>query len=89
MTITMRMPALAGALSAVTTGQAAELKVVSGNGARAAMRELCTQFERTTDRRIALHFEVNAALQRKTRQTRHSTWRSSIRRCSRRKASSR
>src|SRR5262245_10867458 len=65
MTITMRTLALAGALSAATTGHAAELKVVSGNGARAAVQELCRQFERTTGHRIALHFEVNAALQRK------------------------
>ena len=63
MTITMRILALAGALSAATTGHAAELKVVSGNGARAAVQELCRQFERTTGHRIALHFEVNAALQ--------------------------
>src|SRR5262249_27074133 len=65
MTIPMRILALAGALSAATTGHAAELKVVSGNGARAAVQELCAQFERTTGHRIALHFEVNAALQRK------------------------
>ena len=61
----MRTLALAGALSAATAGQAAELKVVSGNGARAAVQELCRQFERTTGHRIALHFGVNAALHRK------------------------
>ncbi len=49
-------------LSAV---QAAELKVLSGNGARAAVRELCTQFERATGHEVNVQFEVNAALARK------------------------
>ena len=37
----------------------AELKVLSGNGPRAAVRELCTQFTRTTGNGIDLQFEVN------------------------------
>lgn len=49
-------------LSAV---QAAELKVLSGNGARAAVRELCAQFQRTTGHKINVQFEVNSALARK------------------------
>ena len=45
--------------------QAAELRVLSGNGAKAAVRELCTQFERATGNTISLHFEVNADLKKK------------------------
>ncbi len=45
--------------------QAAEIKVLSGNGAKAAVRELCTQFERATGNKINLHFEVNADIQKK------------------------
>jgi molybdate transport system substrate-binding protein len=50
------------ALSAV---QAAELQVLSGNGARAAVRELCAQFARTTGHDVNVRFEVNAALAHK------------------------
>ncbi len=39
--------ALAGGLLVMASlAQAAEIKVLSGNGAKAAVRELCTQFER-------------------------------------------
>ena len=55
----------AALLVAVSTAQAAELKVLSGNGAKAAVRELCTQFERATGNKINLHFEVNADLKKK------------------------
>jgi molybdate transport system substrate-binding protein len=48
-----------------TSAQAAELKVLSGNGARAAVRELCEQFERTSGHKVTVHFEVNAALEKK------------------------
>lgn len=44
---------------------AAELKVLSGNGAKAAVRELCSQFERATGNKISLRFEVNADLKSK------------------------
>ena len=44
---------------------AAEIKVLSGNGARAAVRELGAQFERASGHKLAIHFEVNAALWRK------------------------
>ncbi len=57
-------PALALLLS-VAAVQAAELKVLSGNGAKAAVRELCTQFEQATGNKINLHFEVNADLKKK------------------------
>jgi molybdate transport system substrate-binding protein len=65
MTIITRTLAAALLAGAVTTAQAAELKVVSGNGARAAVQELCAQFERTSGHKVSLRFEVNAALKRK------------------------
>jgi len=54
-----------GLLAMASVAQAAEIKVLSGNGAKAAMRELCTQFERATGNTINLHFEVNADIQKK------------------------
>jgi molybdate transport system substrate-binding protein len=57
---------LAGGLVVLASlAQAAEIKVLSGNGAKAAVRELCTQFERATGNKINLHFEVNADIQKK------------------------
>jgi molybdate transport system substrate-binding protein len=47
------------------TAHAAELRVVSGNGARSAIQELVRQFAQQSGHKVALHFEVNAALQRK------------------------
>ena len=38
---------------------------MSGNGAKAAVQELCAQFERATGNTIKLHFEVNADLKKK------------------------
>jgi molybdate transport system substrate-binding protein len=59
-------PALAAALLlAASAAHSAEIKVLSGNGAKAAVRELCSQFERASGHRIALRFEVNADLKRK------------------------
>jgi len=55
----------AALLLACAQSQAAELKVLSGNGAKAAVRELCSQFERATGNKIELRFEVNADLERK------------------------
>jgi ribosomal protein L11 len=58
--------ALAGGLLVMASlAQAAEIKVLSGNGAKAAVRELCTQFERATGNKINLHFEVNTDIQKK------------------------
>ncbi len=58
--------ALAAALLvASSAAQAADLKVLSGNGAKAAVRELCAQFERATGNKIDLRFEVNADLKKK------------------------
>jgi len=58
--------ALAGGLLVMASlAQAAEIKVLSRNGAKTAVRELCTQFERATGNKINLHFEVNADIQKK------------------------
>ena len=58
--------ALVGGLLVMTSlAQAAEIKVLSGNGAKAAVRELCSQFERATGNKVSLHFEVNADVQKK------------------------
>lgn len=55
------------ALSVLTSPsiQAAELRVLSGNGARAAVSELCAAFERATGHKVIIHFEVNSALRGK------------------------
>jgi len=56
----------AAGLSVVTGwAQAAELKVLSGNGAKAAVRELCAQFASKTGNKVSVHFEVNADLKKK------------------------
>jgi molybdate transport system substrate-binding protein len=47
------------------TAQAADLKVWSGNGPRAAVRELCAQFARATGNKVDVSFEVNPEVQRK------------------------
>jgi molybdate transport system substrate-binding protein len=47
-------------LTAVSTASAAELKVLSGNGPKAAVIALCEQFEQATGNRVDLHFSVNA-----------------------------
>jgi molybdate transport system substrate-binding protein len=58
--------AFASAILLLTSDtQAAELKVLSGNGAKAAVQEMTAQFERQSGHKVALRFEVNAALQRK------------------------
>ena len=56
---------LMGSAHLTNLADAAELKVLSGNGARAAVRELITQFERTSGHKVSLRFEVNAELERK------------------------
>ena len=50
---------------AASIGNAVELKVLSGNGARAAVIELGSQFERASGHKLAIRFEVNAQLKRK------------------------
>jgi len=55
----------AALLFASSAAQAAELKVLSGNGSRAAVRELCTQFEQATGHKIDLSFGVNPEVKSK------------------------
>jgi molybdate transport system substrate-binding protein len=43
----------------------AEIKVLSGNGAKAAVGELARRFERASGHKVTIHFEVNAALKQK------------------------
>ena len=52
-------------LFASSAAQAAEIKVLSGNGSRAAVRELCTQFEKATGHKIDLSFGVNPEVKSK------------------------
>src|SRR6478672_10871040 len=52
-------------LLSVLAAHTAELKVLSGNGAKAAVRELCAQFEQATGNKVTVHFEVNADLKKK------------------------
>jgi len=52
-------------LIAAGSVQAAEIKVLSGNGARAAVSELAGRFERESGHKVAIHFEVNRAVKRK------------------------
>jgi len=43
---------------------AAEITVLSGNGARVAVAELGAQFERATGHKVTIRFEVNPRVQR-------------------------
>lgn len=52
-------------LPAVFAAQAAEIRVLSGNGARAAISELGERFERESGHKVVIHFEVNPAVKRK------------------------
>jgi molybdate transport system substrate-binding protein len=52
-------------MAASFCAQAAEIKVLSGNGARAAVTELAVQFERATGHKVAIRFEVNVATKRR------------------------
>jgi molybdate transport system substrate-binding protein len=45
--------------------QAAEIRVFSGNGAKAAITELASRFEKATGHRVTIHFEVNPAVKRR------------------------
>ena len=47
------------------SAEAAEIKVLSGNGARAAVSELGARFERASGHRVAIRFEVNPAVKRR------------------------
>jgi len=58
-------PAVAAVLFTYSAAQSAELKVLSGNGSKAAVRELCQQFEQATGHRVALSFGVNPEVKSK------------------------
>lgn len=58
-------PVLLAAVLIAPAAHAADLKVWSGNGPRAAVRELCVQFERATGNKVDVSFEVNPEVQRK------------------------
>ena len=49
----------------VSAGNAAELKVLSGNGARAAVTELVARFERVSGHKVHLEFEVNPGVRKR------------------------
>ena len=56
-----RLVAFAAVFSlAVSSASAAELKVLSGEGAKAAVAALCTEFEKATGNKVDVHFSVNA-----------------------------
>ena len=48
-----------------TTNASGAIKLLSGNGAKGAVRALAAQFERTSGHSVELHFEVNVAIKRK------------------------
>jgi molybdate transport system substrate-binding protein len=52
-------------LGVACTAQAVELKVLSGNGAKAAVTELAAQFEHNTGHKVTLHFEVNPGVKKR------------------------
>ena len=57
--------AVAVLLLTYSAAQSAELTVLSGNGSKAAVRELCTQFEQATGHKIKLSFGVNPEVKSK------------------------
>lgn len=66
--------AFATAFLFAASASAADLTVMSGNGAKAAVRELCAQFEKATGNRIDLRFDVNADATVKPKPAPASTW---------------
>ena len=57
--------ALVTLLAASTSVAAAGIKVLSGNGARAAITELSAQFERASGHKVSLQFAVNPEAKRR------------------------
>jgi molybdate transport system substrate-binding protein len=56
---------MAALLLTSAVARAADLKVLSGNGPRAAVRDLCAQFERATGNKIDVRFGVNVEVKNK------------------------
>jgi molybdate transport system substrate-binding protein len=50
---------------ACSAAQAVEIKVLSGNGAKAAVTELGAQFERISGHKVTIHFEVNPGVKKR------------------------
>jgi molybdate transport system substrate-binding protein len=59
------LPRLIVLLAFCAGAQAAEIKVLSGNGAKAAVSELAAQFERASGHKVSIRFEVNVATKRR------------------------
>ena len=55
---------LASTVLIVAPVHAAELTVLSGNGAKAAVTELAARFERATGHTVSIHFEVNPTVRK-------------------------
>jgi molybdate transport system substrate-binding protein len=50
---------------ACSAAQAVEIKILSGNGAKAAVTELGAQFERISGHKVTIHFEVNPGVKKR------------------------
>jgi molybdate transport system substrate-binding protein len=61
----MKFLALAAIFLWIGGVQAAEIKVLSGNGASAAVRELAARFEKDSGHKVTIHFEVNVGVKRR------------------------
>lgn len=59
------LPLTVAALLFAITAQAAELKVLSGNGAKPAVVELTRRFERETGHKVTVEFAVNPEVRRR------------------------
>src|SRR5687768_1428089 len=57
--------AAVGVLALSRPAHAAEIVVLSGNGARVAVAELAAQFERATGHKVTIRFEVNPRVQQR------------------------
>jgi molybdate transport system substrate-binding protein len=53
------------ALAAAGPVSGAEIKILSGNGSRAAVGELAAAFESATGNKVSVHFEVNPGVKRR------------------------
>jgi accessory colonization factor AcfC len=59
------MSAVAMLFGSVVVAQAADLKVISGNGSKPAVIELCRRFETATGHRVSIDFAVNADVKKR------------------------
>ena len=53
------------ALASISGAHAAEIKILSGNGGKAAVTELAAAFERQTGHKVSIHFEVNPGVKKR------------------------